>query len=208
VTEHFVRQLEDRLAQVGLTTSGLDIDRLERYLAVLGKWNAKLNLTALPIAGFPSHTLDRLIVDPMIAAQLMEKGSYVWVDLGSGGGSPAVPLKIANPHAQLAMVDSAAKKAVFLTEVSRSIGLSGIRVVNARIEDLPDLLECQSVQLVTVRAVRLSDGVSRVVRELLRPGGLLLRFGSAGDPPQPGFREVVRRPLTLAGSVVSVSSPS
>jgi 16S rRNA (guanine527-N7)-methyltransferase len=99
------------------------------------------------------------------------------MDVGSGGGSPAIPLKIARPALSLTMVESKERKSAFLREAARSLGLANTNVITERYEQLahePSRREC--VDLITVRAVRPDDALYRAAAHLLRARGELLVF--------------------------------
>ena len=88
------------------------LEPLEAYFRLLTQWNAKINLTALPLDPPTDETFDRLLVEPLAASkQIPTHAPSVWFDLGSGGGSPAIPLKIARPALRLTMVESKERKA-------------------------------------------------------------------------------------------------
>ena len=94
-----------RRAKAPLTIAMLD--PLEAYFRLLTQWNHKINLTALPLDAPTDETFDRLLVEPLAAAkQIPTHTASVWLDLGSGGGSPAIPLKIARPALRLTMIES------------------------------------------------------------------------------------------------------
>jgi len=159
----------------------LDLDRMvqfETYFRLLCHWNRTINLTALPLAGLPDHTVNRLFIEPLQAAQFVDDAPLVWFDLGSGGGSPAVPLKIVRPLLKLTMVESKSRKAAFLREVVRSLGLTATVVLSMRIEELARSVAVGQADLLTVRAVRVEDDLLRLAGVLLKPGGRLLLFGS------------------------------
>src|SRR5206468_1311667 len=99
-------------------------DQLAAYLALLSRWNKKINLTALDVATPSDDAVDRLIVEPLAAARLLVPEDRTCIDVGSGGGSPAIPLKIAVPRLQMLMVESRARKAAFLNEAVRQLELS------------------------------------------------------------------------------------
>lgn len=150
---------------------------LGRYLELLAHWNRTMNLTGVPLEGFPDSSLDRLAVEPMLAAPFMPLTSIDWCDLGSGGGSPAIPLKILRPLASLTMVESRSRKAAFLREAVRTLELPNAHVAEARFQDLAR--DCPgAADLVTVRAVKRDATLRSAVTTLLRPGGRLLAFGS------------------------------
>ena len=109
------------------------------------------------------------------------------MDVGSGGGSPAIPMKIAFPGLSLVMVESKTRKCAFLREAIRHLELSDTTVETARAEDLlarPELHE--ALDVVTVRAVRIEAKLLIRLQAFLRTGGRILLFrGQGGDAPPP-----------------------
>ncbi len=145
---------------------------------MLARWNRKINLTALDD---PDQAIDRLLLEPLLAAKHLTHPSPATIDVGSGGGSPAIPLKLAIPAMILTMVESKARKAAFLREAVRMLSLSDTHVETARYEELltkPELHEAADV--ITMRAVRIDARVLRSLEALLKPGGVFLLFRSAG----------------------------
>lgn len=201
--ESFSDRLARRLARVGLSLHSRDSDRFERYYRLLEKWNARINLTSLDLLNSPAATLDRLFVEPLLAAEFVVDEPLTWFDLGSGGGSPAIPLKVVRPATRLTMVDSVAKKGVFLREACRAVELPDVLIRTARIEDLPGLLPAELADLLTIRAVRIDSAVLESVGYLLRRGGRLLHFAASAETPT-GFRVVDRRGLTAPGDSLMV----
>ena len=166
--------------------SDSEVDRLEAYYSLLCRWNRKINLTALPLDPLGEHALDRLFVEPLVAADYVPDVPIQWADLGTGGGSPAVPLKVSRELAELTMVESRSRKAAFLREVVRVLGLSNTRVLTHRFEAIRDgQIAPQSVDLVTVRAVRLGSSFFQLAERILAPGGRLMLFGSEGTDSLP-----------------------
>jgi 16S rRNA (guanine527-N7)-methyltransferase len=159
---------------------------LEAYYRLLARWNVKINLTALPLQAPTDATFDRLFIEPLIAAELVPDIPGTWFDLGSGGGSPALPLKIVRPSLSLTLVESKTRKAAFLREVVRALKLPGTEVANMRFQELPT--PTPAADLVTVRAVRLDRGLLDESARLLRVGGHLLFFGSPGVVAHSSFR--------------------
>src|SRR6266851_795023 len=106
-----VKRLGARAANAGVTLTGHELSQLEAYYELLDRWNAKINLTAFPLDPPTDEALDRLLIEPLIAARYVEDSPIAWFDLGSGAGSPAIPLKILRPRARLTMVESRGKKA-------------------------------------------------------------------------------------------------
>ncbi len=101
------------------------------YLALLIKWNKAYNLTAVrdPDEMVSRHLLDSLSVVPHVA-----EGGTRWLDVGSGGGMPGVPLAIMFPDRDFTLLDSNGKKTRFLTQVKLELGLRNLQVVHDRVE--------------------------------------------------------------------------
>jgi len=177
------RVLQDQLitrieaAALPFQVSAGEVDRLALYLQILSKWNRRINLTSLSLDEFPAKTIDRLIVEPLVAATFVGDQAASWFDLGSGGGSPAIPLKIVRPALVLTMVESRSKKASFLREAIRELGLERTAIEESRIEELPKALE-KTAELITVRAVKLDAPIDAAIRQLLHRHGRLLWFGN------------------------------
>jgi 16S rRNA (guanine527-N7)-methyltransferase len=157
------------------------VERLAMYYQLLDRWNRTINLTSLPLATYPDGTLDRLIVEPLILATEVDDSPLTWVDFGTGGGSPAIPLKIVRPAAGLTMVEARERKAAFLREVVSSVGLAGANVLTSRIEDLGGPKMDESVDFITLRALKIERQILDCAVSLLRPRGLLFVF--RGDMP-------------------------
>lgn len=175
-------RVERRLQKVpGVRLSAEQIGLLCAYFGLLAKWNKRLNLTALGVDPPSDEAIDRLLVEPSIAAHVVSAEDERLVDLGSGGGSPAIPLKIGAPHLNLVMVESKVRKSAFLRDAVRQLGLTGADVENSRFENLltrPDLHE--GADIVSVRAVRPDRQLWNTVLAFLRPTGRVFWFGSAG----------------------------
>jgi 16S rRNA (guanine527-N7)-methyltransferase len=202
----FRDRLELRLRDAGLTFTlqAREFERLEQYYQLLSRWNRRINLTSLALPDFPAATLDRLLVEPLVAASSLEDVPVSWFDLGSGGGSPAIPLKVVRPAVRLTMVESTSKKAAFLREAVHVVGLSEALVLDARVEALAQRVGAGTVDVVTVRAVKIDEDLIVAVTHLLKIGGRLLLFGSDAEPAPPGFRIVELRKLTGERDSLSV----
>lgn len=169
------------------------LEQLEVYYQLLTKWNAKINLTAFRlVAEGDEAAIDRLLIEPVVAARYVPENSRTLLDAGSGGGSPALPLKLASKDLHLRMVEVKTRKAVFLREAVRELGLRDAEVETTRFEELLPRVELhEALDLVSVRAVRIETRTLLTLQAFLRPGGKLLLFrGSSKDdledaPPPP-----------------------
>ncbi|MBF7728880.1 16S rRNA (guanine(527)-N(7))-methyltransferase RsmG [Pseudomonas sp. N040] len=118
--------------ELGIEISARQQEKLLAYLQLLIKWNKAYNLTAVrnPDEMISRHLLDSLSVLPHVA----KAGEY-WLDVGSGGGMPGIPLAIMFPERQFTLLDSNGKKTRFLTQVQLELQLDNVTVVHARVED-------------------------------------------------------------------------
>ena len=160
---------------------------LVAYYELLARWNRKINLTSLDN---PDEAIDRLLLEPVLAARalgLPADRPVQLMDIGSGGGSPAIPLALAlGPSCTLTMVEVKARKSAFLREAVRQLGLGNATVENARYEELlakPDLLE--KFDLMSVRAVRIEPRILMTLQAFCKPGGQLLMFRGPLGPDAP-----------------------
>ncbi len=153
----------------GLSAMSLDAalaPPLLAYLTLLNRWNGTYNLTAIrdPLEMVTRHLLDSLAMQPHL-----ERGTLA--DLGTGPGLPGIPLAIARPQLQVTLVESNGKKARFMREAVRQLGLGNARVAESRAEALD---EPGAYDHLTARAMDSLAGIIRVGGHLLRPGGRLL----------------------------------
>jgi 16S rRNA (guanine527-N7)-methyltransferase len=175
-------RVERRLHKVpSARASPEQVEFLCAYIGLLAKWNKRLNLTALDVDHPSDEAIDRLLVEPITAVQALKASDVRLVDLGSGGGSPAIPMKIGAPQLKLVMVEAKVRKSAFLRDAIRQLGLLDAEVENSRFEQLltrPDLHESSDV--VSVRAVRPDRQLWNTVLAFLKPGGRVFWFGSSG----------------------------
>lgn len=199
--------LPDRIAARG-RLAGVSVPaplggELARYLKLLFWWNRRMNLTGLTD---DDAGIDRLLVEPLVATRWLSAGPLRLVDIGSGGGSPAVPIRLMRPDVRLQMVESKSRKAAFLRETVRHLALTGATVEVRRFEELAaGLDEGDRADVVTVRAVRLDEAGFRALAGLLADGGRLFLFEGQGtgrdDGAAVGFE--VEGTFPLVGSLQS-----
>jgi 16S rRNA (guanine527-N7)-methyltransferase len=174
-------RLSQRASEEGVTLPPELSAGLLAYLQLLQHWNRRINLTSL---SDPDEAIARLLLEPVAAAAYLPR-SVPLADLGSGGGSPAIPLALALGSGELLMVESRFRKAAFLREAAREVGL------NATVE--ADRFEAVATRasfahrfgLVSVRAIRPDTALMKSAVSLLQPGGLFALFQSAAGPDRP-----------------------
>ena len=159
--------LREGLNQLGLALSPAQQQQLLDYLDLLGKWNKIYNLTAVrdPAQMLTQHLLDCLAVVQPLKARLPALQTVL--DVGAGGGLPAVVLAVACPQWQVSAVDTVAKKAAFIQTAAHSLGLPNLRGIHARVEDL-----AEGYDLVCSRAFASLADFTSWSAAALKPGGV------------------------------------
>jgi 16S rRNA (guanine527-N7)-methyltransferase len=186
-------KLTRRAARAGLALPGTVLKGLEAYFELLRKWNERVSLTALPVREAGDEAIDRLLIEPSLAAKYLPRPNIRVIDIGSGGGSPAIPMKLVAPEISMLMVESKTRKAAFLREAIRQLNLVHTEVEWARFEELlarPELHEWADV--VTLRAVKIDAKTLAAVQSFTKPGGLLFLFTTTSAPEVVPTPQLVR----------------
>jgi len=142
------QRLASGLAALQISIDEPTIERMLDYVGLLVRWNAAYNLTSVrdPLDMVSRHLLDSLAVLPHVTGARL-------ADLGTGAGLPGIPLALARTFDDVLLVDSNGKKARFLREAVRRLGLERVRVAESRAESVSGEFDC-----VTARAfATLSD---------------------------------------------------
>lgn len=124
------------------------LGQIQEYIKLLLAWNEKINLTAIRD---PLDMLYRHFCESMYAARVAQLDNCRLADIGTGGGFPGLPLKILAPDTEMFLIESNVKKATFVAEVIRTLGLTGARVVVGRYEELGE--ELSPIDVVLARAL-------------------------------------------------------
>jgi 16S rRNA (guanine527-N7)-methyltransferase len=156
--------LEQGLQQLGVEQAYAA--PLLAYLALLARWNRTYNLTAIRD---PREMVVRHLLDSLAMRAHIRSGTLA--DLGTGPGLPGIPLAITRPQLQVTLVESNGKKARFLREALRQLGLRNARVAESRAEAVD---EPAAYAYLTARALDTLQGIIGVGGHLLQPGGSLL----------------------------------
>jgi 16S rRNA (guanine527-N7)-methyltransferase len=177
-------RIRTRFEELGLAVADRRLAQLVTYFGLLTKWNKTVNLTSVELEPATDAAIDRLLVEPVLAAQhpgLLEADGLL-IDLGSGGGSPAIPLKIAQPVLKLLMIESRTRKAAFLREAARLLALADTDVFNGRIEEATSRQDLRgTASWVSIRAVRADRDLWSAVSAFLAPDGRVLWFRAPAD---------------------------
>jgi len=161
--------LEKGLLEMQLSLSDDCIRAFEQFATELKKWNRKINLTAIckdpEIA--VKHVIDSVIFSNCILAHESV------LDIGSGAGVPAIPLKILKPEISVVSVDAVGKKIMFQRHVARMLGFNGFEAIHARIESL-HATHAGLFDVITSRAFSRLDLFVALAAPLLKSGGRII----------------------------------
>jgi 16S rRNA (guanine527-N7)-methyltransferase len=190
-------QLTRGLAALGLDLAEAARNKLLAYAALLGKWNKVYNLTALRDEAqvISHHLLDSLAVLPHLAQ------AKRLADIGSGGGLPGIPLAIARPDLQVALVESSHKKTAFLQQAKIELQLANVEVHCARVEALQ---AAERFDAVVSRAFSDLAEFVRLAGHLVADGGALLAMKGIHPYEEiallpPGWQVRETKPLSVPG---------
>ena len=163
--------LEPYTAELAVTDELLTA--IQTYVQLLLRWNARTSLTAVRD---PEELIQRQVGESLFAAQLVPEAGTL-LDFGSGAGFPGIPLQLVRRQLQITLAESQGKKAGFLREAIRTLGLPST-VWAQRVENLP---ADRKFDVVTMRAVDASASMLPVAAQRIAARGSLLRFTAAAD---------------------------
>jgi 16S rRNA (guanine527-N7)-methyltransferase len=170
---------------------------LRSYVALVLRWNGQTNLTAIRE---PEQLVQRQVGESLFAARLVPAEARTLMDFGSGGGFPGIPMQLVRPELAVTLAESQGKKAAFLREAVRTLGLASA-VWSRRVEELP---AGQLFDGVTMRAVDKTGAMLPVAEARVGLGGCLVRFMAEDEAgAMPGWRVAESEPIPLSrGSIV------
>ena len=155
------------------------LGQLQRYLDLLLRWNARINLTSVRD---PEQIVTRHFGESLFAAQVLLDNSPMdgktLADVGSGAGFPGIPIKLFVPQLALTLIESQNKKATFLREAVRTLGLDNAEVFCGRAEQWG-----KTADLITLRAVEQFERALPDAAKLVAAGGTLCLLIGAGQIP-------------------------
>lgn len=150
-------------------------EQFKIYCTFLLEYNKKVNLTALTQK---QEIINMHFIDSLAAMHLPELiPNAICADIGTGAGFPGVPLAIARPDIQVALIDSLKKRLIFLDELKSRLGLSNINTIHGRSEDLAHTKGLrENFDCVFSRAVARMNVLSEYVLPFVKTGGYMLAW--------------------------------
>jgi 16S rRNA (guanine527-N7)-methyltransferase len=177
LAEHLAAGVE----MLGIPLHTQQQQQLLTFLALLAKWNAVYNLSAIrdPYQMLVQHLLDSLAIVPHLAAL----SPTTVLDAGSGGGLPGVVLAVAQPDWQITLNDVIQKKTAFLTQVKATLPLPNVTIVSGHVQKLqPGIDIDQRFDAVVSRALAHPADCAALLSPLIAPGGTL--WAMVGAKPE------------------------
>lgn len=195
--EKIEARLQELAQAVGISLSGAQLGKFQRYLELLLVWNEKVNLTAItePQEVVIKHFLDSLLLLNTVS---LKQGAKV-IDVGTGAGFPGIPLKIARPDLDLTLLDSLNKRLVFLQELLKELELSA-ETVHCRAEEGGRKKELRGkFDFVTARAVAPLNLLCEYCLPFLKVGGI---FAAMKGPNCSEEIEAAKKAIGILGAEI------
>lgn len=186
--ETLITTLSEGAAAIGIRLGPAELDRFATYHREILLWNRRINLVSERSA---QEIVIRHFLDSLTPAPFLDRPDGALIDLGSGGGFPGIPLRIALPGLQLSLVEASRKKSSFLSHAVRTLRLDGVQVIRKRVEELTagEALAGRFDMLISRAAFKLPDLI-RTASFFLKPGGQLIAM--KGADPQEKMEETER----------------
>jgi 16S rRNA (guanine527-N7)-methyltransferase len=150
------------------------LGQLEAYADLLIETNQKINLVSRAV-GLHSEIQNQLVLS-LIPARMTSAEAQRWIDIGSGGGFPVVPMAILRPKTEFTAVEQVAKKAYFIERTAQTLGLQNLKVVASPIEEIVSSRHRSTWDVASIKAVADLGESLRWSRDLLGIGGLLVTY--------------------------------
>ena len=185
-----------RLLQPFIELDEMRLAAISKYIDLLLKWNARINLTAIRE---PEEIVERHFGESLFTAKhILAQGPVSRaIDLGSGAGFPGVPFALLAPEVEVTLIESSQKKSTFLKELIYFLGLRNVKVFSGRAESYS-----HPADLVMLRAVEKFEDALPLAFSLCSPGGrLALMIGTSQIDPARSLLENIqwRDPVPVPG---------
>ena len=170
--------MNDILKNYGLNLSEKTLEKLEAFKNILKEYNEKFNLTSITD---DEGVYEKHFADSLKGAELFPVGANV-LEIGSGGGFPSVPLKIARPDLKFTLMEATEKKCGYLKIVGEKLGFNDFKVINGRAEELGrDENFREKFDAVTARAVARLNVLTEYCLPFVRVGGYFVAYKGDAD---------------------------
>ncbi len=185
-----VKKFRSLLNRFGVKLSWDQTHKLNIFLDELGEWNKKLNLTGLSSR---QSIINELLIDSMMPTSFVPDDGRL-LDIGSGAGFPAIPIKICKPSLKCQLMEPNSKKISFLKQIIRLAKLEDIEIIKGRIEERKGLLHPEGYDVITSRGLAPLPQFLTWGAPHLAPGGLIVAFlGSQSQEALKKSADIIRK---------------
>ncbi len=170
------KSMENLLKSYKIELNDSQKEKFNAYYELLIKYNKMFNITAITEK---EEVYEKHFIDSILGADEI-KGNTL-IDIGSGGGFPALPIKIVKEDLSVTLLEATGKKCEFLKTVVSELGLENVTVINGRAEDLAkDENFREKFDVCTARAVARMNTLSEYCMPFVKPGGTFVAFKGDG----------------------------
>lgn len=164
---------------LGRPLSAVELDAFGKYLKLLQKWQKSQRLVGSAEAAW---IVDKLFLDSLLFLRVLPRDMRSLADVGSGAGLPGIPIKIVRPELRVALIESRAKRASFLSAAVRELALGETQVVAQRVEDYARE-SSRTFDAVVMRCAGDFGALARASAGLVRAGGAIIASGPPRKQP-------------------------
>ena len=166
--QEFADKIESQLKELQIMFNDKQIKQLYEYMNLLTQINKQINLTAIIE---PNEIIQKHFIDSLTIAKYVDMNKKI-IDVGTGAGFPAIPLKISNSSLDVTLLDSLNKRIAFLNQVIQTIQLKGVNTIHGRVEDIANNNEYrEKFDIATSRAVASLNVLLEYLLPLVKIGG-------------------------------------
>lgn len=198
-----MKKFINNIKNIGINLSENQLNMFQKYYEMLVEKNKVMNLTAITDYQevLTKHFLDSLTLVKVIDINKVEKV----IDVGTGGGFPGIPLKIAFPHLKITLLDSLNKRVNWLNEVIAILDLNDIKAVHGRAEEFGQNFEYrEQYDLCVSRAVANLSTLSEYCMPFVKKDGYFVSYKAATANEE--LKEAIKAIEILGGKVEELCS--
>lgn len=188
--------MKNLFKEYGIVIEDIQKERFYAYYKLLKEYNEKFNLTAITEE---KEVYVKHFIDSALAVELL-KGDNL-IDVGSGGGFPALPIKIIKPEIKVTLLEATEKKCEFLNVVIKELGLDGAEVICGRAEDYAKKEEFrEKFDISTARAVARLNVLAEYCLPFVKKGGIFVAYKGDADEE---IKEAEKAVKLLGGKIIT-----
>lgn len=189
--------MEKIFEEFGVEVTEEQAEKLEKYYRMIVECNEKFNITAITDR---REVYVKHFVDSLLFKEELKSGKLL--DVGSGGGLPAIPLAVVNEYLRVTMLEATGKKFEFLSEVIDKLDLKNVKVINGRAEELGHSCEFrEEYDFCTARAVARLNILCEYCMPFVRKDGIFAAFKGNAEEEIIEAEKAIR---VLGGKIMEV----